>query len=252
MNGIPESQMSEFAPAAIAPIGIKKRCLQCKESKDESEFYRDKNRSDGRYPYCITCQKIRKKQYYAENRKSCIEKTRKWSLDNPSKRCEQSKKWRIANRVKANYSVKAWRLRNKERKATSNREWAKNNRDRINERGKRYDAKRRESAFYRISQNISSSMCAALKGNKKNLHLDQLKTHLQKRFTPEMTWDNYGSYWHVDHKIPKSAFNFLSPIDIDFKKCWSLKNLQPLEAKENISKHNKLLKPFQPSLTIGV
>lgn len=57
--------------------------------------------------------------------------------------------------------------------------------------------------------------------------------------------------WHIDHKIPKSAFNFETPEDIDFKRCWALKNLQPLWAAENIKKHDRVDKPFQPSLAIG-
>jgi 5-methylcytosine-specific restriction endonuclease McrA len=64
-----------------------------------------------------------------------------------------------------------------------------------------------------------------------------------------MSWDNCNE-WHIDHIIPKAAFNYEKPEDIDFKKCWALKNLQPLWAKENHEKKDKLLKPFQPSLQI--
>jgi 5-methylcytosine-specific restriction endonuclease McrA len=66
-----------------------------------------------------------------------------------------------------------------------------------------------------------------------------------------MTWGNYGRHgWHIDHRIPISAFNFKAPTDIDFKKCWALSNLQPLWSHENQKKYNKLLKPFQPSLNL--
>jgi len=85
-----------------------------------------------------------------------------------------------------------------------------------------------------------------------NFTVDQLKQHLEKLFTPEMTWENYGTYWHIDHKIPIAVFNYEKPEDIDFRLCWSLKNLQPLEKIENIKKKDKLEKPFQPSLKIAV
>jgi 5-methylcytosine-specific restriction endonuclease McrA len=63
--------------------------------------------------------------------------------------------------------------------------------------------------------------------------------HLESLFTSEMTWENYGTYWHVDHIKPQSLFVYTSMTDDEFKKCWSLSNLQPLEAKENIRKSNK-------------
>jgi hypothetical protein len=54
-----------------------------------------------------------------------------------------------------------------------------------------------------------------------------------------MTMENYGSYWHIDHIKPRSLFTYTSIEDEQFKKCWALSNLQPLEALENIRKGNK-------------
>lgn len=62
-----------------------------------------------------------------------------------------------------------------------------------------------------------------------------LKKHLEKKFKPGMSWDNYGK-WHIDHKKPIDKFNIISVDCEDFKKCWSLENLQPLWADENLSK----------------
>ncbi len=74
----------------------------------------------------------------------------------------------------------------------------------------------------------------------------ELKTHLEKRFGKGMTWENYGKVWHIDHKIPVSVFNL--SCDEDIRRCWSLKNLQPLFVEENIKKGAKLTVPFQPGL----
>ncbi len=82
--------------------------------------------------------------------------------------------------------------------------------------------------------------------------LDELKTHLEKQFKDGTDMGQItGTGWHIDHIIPVSVFNFLTHDDIDFKRCWSLSNLQPLWAKENMSKHNKISKPFQPSLAFA-
>lgn len=57
-----------------------------------------------------------------------------------------------------------------------------------------------------------------------------------------MNFENYGSYWHIDHVIPCSKFNFSNEEDIMFCCCWT--NLQPLEAKLNLSKNDKIDKPM--------
>jgi hypothetical protein len=75
--------------------------------------------------------------------------------------------------------------------------------------------------------------------------------HLEKQFLPGMSWENMGE-WHIDHKIPIAAFNFEKPEDIDFKRCWALKNLQPLWKSENCIKGAKIDKPFQPSLNLSL
>jgi len=56
--------------------------------------------------------------------------------------------------------------------------------------------------------------------------------NILKTFEPWMSWKNYGKDgWEIDHKIPISVFNFTKPEHRDFKRCWALKNLQPLKSK---------------------
>ena len=64
--------------------------------------------------------------------------------------------------------------------------------------------------------------------------------YLERQFKDGMNWNNYGK-WHVDHKIPVSFFEFSSYNDWEFKYCWSLNNLQPLWAEENLRKWNKII-----------
>lgn len=79
--------------------------------------------------------------------------------------------------------------------------------------------------------------------------IDELRRHLAKTMPSGYTWDDYiAGRLHVDHIVPISVFNYSSPDDVDFKRCWAMKNLQLLPARENISKGAKLLTPFQPSL----
>jgi len=82
--------------------------------------------------------------------------------------------------------------------------------------------------------------------------LHELFDHLNTTIPEGYNWNEYLSgKLHIDHIIPRSAFNFKNHLDIDFKKCWELKNLRLLPAKENMSKGAKLDKQFQPSLAFG-
>ena len=64
---------------------------------------------------------------------------------------------------------------------------------------------------------------------------------MEKQFDKAMSWDNYGSYWEIDHIKPKSLFNYVYPEDLEFQKCWALNNFQPLEKGANRRKYNKFI-----------
>lgn len=66
-----------------------------------------------------------------------------------------------------------------------------------------------------------------------------LKNWLESQFTPEMSWDNYGILWHIDHKKPVAAFNL--ELEEDRKQVNHYTNLQPLTAIDNAKKGSQYL-----------
>ena len=64
------------------------------------------------------------------------------------------------------------------------------------------------------------------------------RSWLQYQFDDEMNWNNYGTYWHIDHVLPVSMFNHEEAEAV--KKCWNWRNLRPLEARKNIKKSNSI------------
>ncbi len=107
---------------------------------------------------------------------------------------------------------------------------------------------RREDPIFRMKGNFSQAIRNALKTHKENkptfsllpYNRQQLRDHLEAKFDEHMNWDNYGSYWHVDHIYPQSLLPYDTFDHPNFLICWSLDNLQPLEARENIRKSNKI------------
>jgi hypothetical protein len=66
----------------------------------------------------------------------------------------------------------------------------------------------------------------------------QLRMYLESQFTKRMTWENYGTYWHVDHIQPLASFDLTDPIQRNIACNWA--NLRPLEAKKNLQKSDTI------------
>ncbi len=206
-----------------------------------------------------------RKKYYAENSDEILAN---WSTWYEKNRDEQLKK--KTNRYQANrdanleYAAR-YRAENPDKTKAASAKWREENPDKQKEgwarwyaeNGKERESKRRSTPRGRIDDAISAGIYHSIRSAKAGRRweilvgytLDDLLSHLGKLFLAGMTWENYGQ-WHIDHKIPKSVFNYSSPNHIDFKRCWALENLQPLWAEDNIRKHARLEKPFQPSLAI--
>lgn len=83
--------------------------------------------------------------------------------------------------------------------------------------------------------------------------VNQLIKRLKRTIPKGYKWQDFiDGRLHIDHIIPISVFNFTEPEHIDFKRCWALSNLQLLPIKENLMKHNKIERPFQPALLLKI
>ena len=152
-------------------------------------------------------------------------------------------------RLKAKRKYKNSTLEQKKKHSMLSAEWNKKNRKKANKYLKEYFLRRYKEPMFKLNVIMSTNIRKALNG-KKNLKSwqrlagytkDDLVKHLEKQFDDKMNWGNHGSYWHIDHIKPKSWFNYTCPEDKEFKECWALSNLQPLEAKKNMRKGNKFI-----------
>lgn len=142
----------------------------------------------------------------------------------------------------------------KEYYSNNKEEINKKNRDRYDKKKEQYrktiykrrDFLRETDGMFRLKESISKRIREILLEKKDGVPTlnivgytkEELRTHIEKQFDENMSWDNYGSYWHLEHIIPKSLYDFSSNVEI--KKAWSLRNLRPLEASENLSKGSYL------------
>lgn len=186
-----------------------KWCPKCESILEYSNFRKNKNRKDGLNGWCKRCctnyQKIERERGLVQRELRYRNSIKgKKTLQKATEKYRKTEKYKIS-----------WKKTNKKNK---------------------------------LSNSISARMRQSLHGCKYNRHweslvnytLEDLKSHLEKQFKPGMNWKNHGrDGWHIDHIKPIDLFNITDYRCDDFTECWSLGNLQPLWAKDNMKKGNK-------------
>ena len=126
----------------------------------------------------------------------------------------------------------------------SRSEWYKKNKTSVIKRGAAYQRQRSCSdTGFRLLKSMRHRVHLALKSRDSSkassttvligCTIEELKHHLESKFTSGMTWENYGK-WHVDHIRPCASFDLNNPEEQ--KVCFHYSNLQPLWARDNIVK----------------
>ena len=222
-----------------------KQCTNCKEIKEFNYFPKDKSKKDGLYPRCKSCKIIYQKQYSIEN----PDKIKEYRTKNKEILYEKKKINRNLYPEKEKQWYKEWVLKNKEKKQAYMKQYRQDNKEKIKATTAIYYQNNPEIALkIKIAKNLRTRISYAFKNKKFIKEEETIKMlgcdfnffmkHIESLFTQGMNWDNYGiNGWHIDHIIPISSGK-------DYNQMCSLNhytNLQPLWAKENIRKGNKIL-----------
>ena len=158
------------------------------------------------------------KEYNKKNKEKIKEYYLEYNKKNKEKYNEYQNEYQKEYYQKNKEKIKAYKLKSKEKIKEYRRDKYKNNID------------------FRLIQIVRTRINKALKGNKTKHTIEHLgcgiqhyKTYLKLQFDSNMTWENYGSYWEIDHTHPLSkggSFHYT--------------NTQPLTVTENRKKSNKL------------
>ncbi len=223
---------------------LPQKCKLCDEN-DISNFRTKKVRNKIYYEkICRACESKKALAHYALNKEKISKYQKKYTENNKD----------IIRFKKKNYDKNRYHLI-KDEKRKYDKKYRIENKDLLNAKKR---LRRKMDPAYKLRHYISVRICKILRmnGYKKknscmkhfNFSFQELKEHLEKQFEPWMNWSNHGSYdpqlwnntdpstwtWNIDHIIPQSELPYTSMEDDNFKKCWSLDNLRPLSAKQNI------------------
>ena len=203
-----------------------------------------------------------KKQYRLKNKDKINTQNKICRDKNKDKYNKQQRERNNKNKDKINAKKREDRKNGKYK--TTEDKYKKDNIDKIREYNKLWKRNYRKTEKYKIQEeiqrnkparklhnNIARGIRSAIKC-KKDKHTIQylgctityFKTWIESQFYPnvetgeQMSWENQGSGWHIDHIIPKSIFNMENKTAT--LSCWNYKNLRPMWGKENISKYNNI------------
>ncbi len=137
--------------------------------------------------------------------------------------------------------AKTWSLNNKETHKKLQSDWAKNNRQHLNNK---YNTRYHNDLHFKIKKLCHKHLLNNL--NKKSSTMTYFSCDielfikwLEYCFIDEMSMENHGSYWHLDHVIPVSLFDLSKPEEVYL--CFHYLNYMPLKAMDNIIKQNNII-----------
>ena len=187
-------------------------------SKDISLFVKTKNS-------CKDCEREYKKEYRKKNLEYIKNKNKEYYIDNKEIILKSSSDYYSNNKDQKLEYQKVYALLNKGKISAYKMEYQRNRR--INDPV--YKLK------YVVARMIRNSLkCKGLSKNKRSKDIlgctiEFFKIYIEERFIDDMSWENYGTNWDIDHIIPLST----ADTEEDVLRLNHYTNLQPLDSYIN-------------------
>jgi len=168
------------------------------------------------------------------NPKSCIKCDIQLGVRKRSEYCNKCYHNKLVN-TKQYYKLSKYKIKNSEYK--------KKNRAILSQKQKERE---KIDINYKLARRLRHRLGLAVKGNFKQgsavsdlgCSIAEFKIHIEAQFQEGMTWGNWSKKgWHIDHIKPLVSFDLANREE--FLKAVHYSNLQPLWAKDNLSKGAK-------------
>lgn len=233
---------------------LTKICKNCEIDKPTDSFWKNARNKDGKESRCVDCTK----SFLSTKKESVKESQRKWREKNPDymkkygqleSNKEYHREYYAEHKSEYIQRKQDWRKENPERETEARQIYVSKNRETLNEYHRKWKANKRETdSSFKIKSNISRriryELNTLLKGKKTKrttellgCSIEELKSYIELKFIDNMSWDNYGSIWEIDHIIPCASWDFSKAFEN--KCCWNYRNLQPLIKDKNRSKGSR-------------
>jgi hypothetical protein len=222
--------------------------------KAKAKKYYDENKPKAR---------LSQQRYQEENREAIKAYQKRYHEENAVSIRMQRKEYYAANAVKIKNAVKRYALENKERVRESRRRryeetrevclakacaYRRSNRDRLRVYFREYlRQRRRHDPAFCLASRLRCLVRQSVKGRRGYFKAAAtfelvgcspqfLAQHIESLFQPGMSWERFDEI-HIDHIRPIASFDLSDPEQQ--RQCFHYTNLQPLWAKDNMSKGAK-------------
>jgi hypothetical protein len=180
------------------------KCTKCNIEKNLTEFHKGHSSPETYYSWCKECKNTN-------------------SRKNNPKYKETKDKWNKEQRP-------LYLEKNKEHIKKYSEEYKRSGK--LKEQRKIYNEKWKNDPIFKLKNIIYVRINKVLRNKQKSTsrylgcNFEYLKQHLESQFLPEITWDNYGKIWEIDHKKGLATFDLTSLEEQN--KAFHYTNLQPL------------------------
>ncbi len=229
----------------------------CKLEKERIAFGVDRKTIDGLRTVCKNCRNMQNTKYYAANKEGILQRRLEEYHNGNGKIRKKSYSELNKNQIAINaaeyYQDNKEHLLEESNKyyeqhKDERAEYYQENKEYINARVGKYRKERRhtDEGFKlscalrdRLNDAVSRDAKVGSAVNDLGCSIELFKEYIEERFKDGMTWDNWSLYgWHLDHIIPLSSFDLTDRSQ--YLRACHYTNLQPLWARDNLSKGNKV------------
>lgn len=197
-----------------------KTCKTCIKRRQRDRNLRDKMKERSGIKICNTCSEEKDIENFRVNRASCLDCERVYGRDY-NQRTETRKIWSTNNKEQHRFLVRRW---TKE--------------------------KYQSDPIYKFQQLQRSRLSKVIKKFKQGYSADDfieylgnikiIQEWLEFCMTDNMTWENHGLVWHLDHVIPIYHFDLKNNDQIYL--CFNWRNIMPISKEENLQKNRNIQK----------
>lgn len=219
---------------------MSKLCTKCKIEQPSNNFYNTSRK-------CKDCTKEYARLYKQKNKQIILQKRKIKYSENKEYESKKNKEKYLKNKKYYLDKSKKYREENKEK---MNEYWKKYRQDERNKKreNKRVNEKYKNDINFKMSKILRSRIRKVLKNkniNKKagtftliGCSISNFQKWIEYQFDNEMNWDNYGTYWNIDHVKPCSSFELND--EKQQRECFIWYNMRPMKSIENFIKYNKI------------